>query len=334
MIFLAGIFHGEIKSKNINFMETISSISKLWTRIGALLIDLVILAGFGLLLGLVIPNFLIRLGNYGLLFGWMIAIVYQTLFDSKLLNGQTIGKKAVNIRVVNKNGNTISIGRSFLRSLILWTPYFFLKFPVPSIFTHPVLSFIKILFLSSILLGIVIIYMFNKGTRQSLHDLIVQTFVVRTERDAVALQFPEATKSAFYIYGSLWVILAGFFAIFVFQPNGNNDVAPGISQKIENIKGVFRSSAVDYRHFTFSDNPTTTRLFRVSLRVPKIPGGNLVNNNKVRKAIEIVLKNEKNIDQFNDISVSFVKGFDIGIAFRSNARTISESPAKWEETLE
>src|SRR5690554_2843456 len=100
-------------------METKINIAKFWTRVWALLIDSLILGVIGYLLGLTVEDFLVSIGNYGLLFGLVITVVYQTIFNSRIGNGQTLGKRAMNIQVVDIYGDTIDLGKSFLRALIL-----------------------------------------------------------------------------------------------------------------------------------------------------------------------------------------------------------------------
>src|SRR5665811_1045136 len=163
-------------------METNILISKFWTRIWALIIDSIILGMVGIILGLTIQDFLIRIGSYGILIGLAVAVLYFTIFNSKLFNGQTLGKKALDIQVVDKSGNPLSLRKSFYRALILCVPYFLVNVEVPGVSIGSTIFLLKNISCISLALGVMVIYIFNKGNRQSLHDLIIGSYVVTTER--------------------------------------------------------------------------------------------------------------------------------------------------------
>ena len=68
-------------------------IANFWRRIGALFIDTLILGLVGFLLGLTLESTFVQIGGWGRLIGFVIALVYFGAMNSKLFNGQTIGKK-------------------------------------------------------------------------------------------------------------------------------------------------------------------------------------------------------------------------------------------------
>src|SRR6202008_43320 len=105
------------------------------------------------------------------LLGFGIAALYFVPLNGPLGRGQTVGKKALGIRVVSKGGAPLGLAKSFVRSLVLMAPYFLNGAPIP-------LSVVDIgggiLFSEAIFgLGLSILYLiaFNARTRQSLHDL-------------------------------------------------------------------------------------------------------------------------------------------------------------------
>jgi uncharacterized RDD family membrane protein YckC/RNA polymerase subunit RPABC4/transcription elongation factor Spt4 len=77
-----------------------------WIRVVAAIIDGVLLSVAGYVLGL------IGLGFFSFFIGW----VYAVLFIG--LKGQTIGKMALSIQVVDAEGNVPGIGRAILREII------------------------------------------------------------------------------------------------------------------------------------------------------------------------------------------------------------------------
>ena len=154
-------------------------ISGFWRRVGALLIDSIILGLVGLALGLVFEKQFVEIGGLGRFIGFFMALTYFGVMNSKLSGGQTLGKKVLEIKVVNANNQTIGVLRSFARFCILGIPYFLNG----SHFTNEIMTTYLVYPISFIIGGlfsVAYLYIFNRLTRQSLHDLIVGTFVVNT----------------------------------------------------------------------------------------------------------------------------------------------------------
>lgn len=312
-------------------METKINIANFWTRVWALLIDSLILGVIGFLLGLTVKDFLVSIGNYGLLFGLVITVAYQTICNSKIANGETIGKSIMNIQVVDINGDTIDVGRSFLRSLILCFPYFTANLTIPGLSDIAIVSVLKTIILSSIVIGVVIIYIFNKQTRQSLHDLLVGTYVVTTDRNEEPAMLPTVTKTPFYVFGGIVTLIIGF-AVFT----ANWEVpelkdALSIHSKVLDIDGVLNASVTENTKY---GKGSKTLSYEVKVWVQNLPKDNQLENDKVvRKVAQTILSNANNIDSFDVITVSMTREFNIGIASQKSTKSISESPSKWREIM-
>jgi len=157
-------------------------------RIFALLIDSVILFIIGAILGISLESFWVGLEGWGGYVGFIILLGYYGTLNSKVRNGQTVGKEIVSIRVVGKDGNPLPIGTSFLRSTILLLPFTleWLMRPLESE-QMALAKFIDILnsgipfITTGAALAIIYLYVFNQKTRQSLHDVIAGTYVIRVD---------------------------------------------------------------------------------------------------------------------------------------------------------
>ena len=66
-------------------------------RLFAFLIDSLIIALFGKLLGLLLGDFFIELGNLGKIVGFIVVLFYFGIGNSKILNGQTVAKKLLSV---------------------------------------------------------------------------------------------------------------------------------------------------------------------------------------------------------------------------------------------
>ncbi|MFK8050032.1 MAG: RDD family protein [Halioglobus sp.] len=156
-------------------------ISGFWRRIGALLIDVVLLGFLGSMLGLVFESAFVELGGWGRVVGFAIALVYFGVMNSRISGGQTVGKRILDLRVIGSDNLPIGTRKSLVRAAILAIPFSLngAQFSSNLIFSYLVYP------LSLVVLGgifsIGYLYLFNRLTRQSLHDLAVGSYVVNAE---------------------------------------------------------------------------------------------------------------------------------------------------------
>lgn len=316
-------------------MEANFTISKFWTRIWALVIDSLVLGIVGIVLGLIIEDFLVRIGSYGFLLGMAIAIAYFAVFNSKYKNGQTYGKKAMDIQVVDKEGNTLSFSKSLLRAFIICFPYFFINVELPGVSIGSALFLLKNITCISITTGILIIYIFNKGNRQSLHDLLVGTFVVSTERAEIPSKIQPFSKSSFYAFGAILVMLTLFTIYsltFVYaQYSKLNTIHAGISE----IKGVMKAGVMDKTSTVYGAETATLKIIEVTLWMNELPENSdgIENMKETKEVLKIVLGEIKDIRQFDRISIVLVRGFNIGIASKKTSFSTQKSPSEWKAFL-
>jgi len=190
--------------------------SKLWNRVGAYFIDILVLALIGFILGLFFKNTFVQLGSQALLVGFIISLAYFGLGNSKILNGQTLGKKALKLRVVDKNLDSISFQKSLLRTLIYTVPYFFLNYGLNGSTQFSAIFIVKGIILLSFLIVLPIHFIINSSTRQAIHDLILKTYVI--ELSAYPGQQLKKSKLAPIIYsGAALFILIALFVLFNLQ---------------------------------------------------------------------------------------------------------------------
>lgn len=155
-------------------------IAGFWKRLLALIIDSLLLGAVGFLLGLMFFDQFARLGGWGRLVGFIIALLYFGVFNSSIGKGQTIGKRITSIKVVDREGQFLSPQKSFLRSTILEVPFFLNGALIPpSVLISP-LGVLVGLIIFGIGGAIIYLYIFNRRTRQSLHDLAAGSFVIRS----------------------------------------------------------------------------------------------------------------------------------------------------------
>jgi uncharacterized RDD family membrane protein YckC len=166
--------------------ERTPPIAGFWRRIAAFAVDCMIIGVPTFLMGLVFFRWAVALGQAGRLIGFVVALLYFALLNSRLGGGQTVGKRLFGIRVIDRDGNTLNPTRSVVRFLVLAIPYFFNGIwfdldPTSNALLSEILGALLIFIVFGGLGAILYLLIFNRRTRQSLHDLAVDSFVVRNQ---------------------------------------------------------------------------------------------------------------------------------------------------------
>ena len=316
-------------------MENNLYLSKFWTRIWALLIDTIILGIFGFILGLIFKNFFISLGGNAKIIGWIISLVYFTILNSKINNGQTFGKKIMNIQVADIYGNTISLKTSFIRTLVLTLPFFLNGFRIPGTNLFSVVTIIQSIIIFTFGFGIIIFYIFNKQNRQSIHDIIAKTYVVQDYRNDEVTLMPKFGKLPLYILGGLFVIISAFT---IYNFTNSTKVSKFISVYENILKQENISDASVFMNFKplIDSSGTKHFIYTVTIKTNKnIEQKNdiddNINNPELKQTVETFI-NSKVYESDKDIlSVVVNSGFDIGIAKQNYSFNIYRPIYKWKE---
>jgi uncharacterized RDD family membrane protein YckC len=137
--------------------QAIAVYANFWRRLLAVILDGIIVSIPANIFGAAIGTGLVVTGGGGVHyrgsgFQTILFIVYEALLIA-LWNGQTIGKKAMGIRVVSAGGAPVSVGMAFVRSLM------------------------KIV--SGVVFCLGYLWMLWDPNKQTWHDKVAQTYVVR-----------------------------------------------------------------------------------------------------------------------------------------------------------
>ena len=181
-------------------------IAGFWKRLLAFTIDALILGGFGQILALVFSDFFYSIGPYGRPIGWTIALLYFGIFNSKLGGGQTLGKRLMKLAVRDGNNKTISLGRAVTRISIIIAPALFNGWAIP-ILQNTAINVILTVIVFGLGGALVYTMIFNRGTRQGIHDLLVKTYVVNLNGPPIEA-FPKSSRIHWVISGTLVGLVA------------------------------------------------------------------------------------------------------------------------------
>lgn len=286
-------------------------IAGFWRRIGALFIDTILLGLFGFLLSMIFESVFVQIGVWGKLIGFVIALAYFGAMNSRVFVGQTVGKKILKLRVVNAENQTISIARSSLRYIVLAAPFSLNGIQIASDNIPSFLAYPLSLIVFGGLFSILYLYVFNRVTRQSLHDIFLGTYVVKADAQKEEL-------------GEVWkvhlIIVCLFFCIAAIVPALTSNFAKGAP-----FKEMFavQSALVNERGVNFATISTNTSFFNSANDEKKttthvavqafLSSDNIEDVELARHLASIVVENYSDVRNKDNLVINLFYGYDIGI---------------------
>lgn len=286
-------------------------IAGFWRRLGAFAIDLVLLGIAGLILGTLLFDTFARMGVYAKLIGFAIALAYFGICNSRIGGGQTLGKRWLGVRVVDAHDQLLSLPRSLLRYVVLGVPFFANGLPLdPKLAMSSPLGYLLALVVFGGMFAIVYLYIFNRRTRQSLHDLAVGSYVERFDRAAQPVPFPIMWRGHLVVVAVLAVIalsapaVASRFA----QTRTFAGILP-LYQTLSTQPHVMTAQVV--RGWSSINGGNTTHYLQSSLRLdaPMTEDGGMA-----RHIAQLMAKADPDIANEDVVVVTLVYGYDLGIA--------------------
>jgi uncharacterized RDD family membrane protein YckC len=306
-------------------------ISGFWRRLIAFFLDSIILGFAGFISGLLLFNFYAHLGGWGRLLGFFIALIYFGFLNSSLGQGQTLGKRIMKIEVVNGSGDSIPLGRSLLRFTILGIPFFLNGAPVPPDLARSPVGYGIAFIVFGLGGAIIYLYIFNRHTRQSLHDLIAGTFVTKTLPKG-ALPDVSVWKTHFAVVGVWFLSLIG---LTLFMHNlSQKGIFPELLafQKSIYASGKFNSATAvvgkTWKNVGGEKRESTFFMSQVTLKE------NLSDYEAAAREVASLILNEyPEVRKKDFLSIGVSYGYDIGIARAWQSQNFRHSPKQWQEIL-
>ena len=294
----------------------------------AFFLDCVLLGIIGLAVGFFFADELVHLGPWGRLLGFSVAIAYFGSLNSRLNGGQTFGKWLLKIKVVTKDCVPLSVRLSFLRFLPLGAPWFLNN----AQFSESVLFSFWIYLLSVVIFGIglsvIYLYVFNRKSRQSLHDLLVGSYVVSAEATGPIVRARPwrlhlAVCALLLVASSILPYFATNLAArepFASLTNIYRAVnaEPWVVNTQVNKGQTFRSS---------TDRGQSTSTYLSITAYSK--DSDIENAERARRLATLALSADGSAANLSVINVILVYGYDIGISSSWRSHFTTHSPAEW-----
>ena len=299
-----------------------------WRRVAAFVVDGAIIAGIGYLLGLALFDVLVRMGPWGPCVGFLVALVYFVSQEGARGSGRSPGKRLLRIRVVDSQGRALHPARGAARFAVLSLPYFLIGAALPL----DVVTFAGGFPLAALTLGGLLalawLLAFNRRTRQSLHDLAVDAFVVRASAGVPGAPGRARAWGGHLAIAGVLALLAG--ATSLLHPS----VLPlrtlhdrfAMQTELRSVN-VYASDARLYG--VHSDSRADHALFIVAT-IGK-PLDDYVPLSTRLAGIALAAWPDAKLQ--DRISVRLAHGFDIGIASHWDANELSLTPDQWADRV-
>jgi uncharacterized RDD family membrane protein YckC len=305
-------------------------IGALGRRFLAYLVDCLILGVIGHLVAWPFAERLAAMGPYARILGFLIALLYFAMPESSIGRGASLGKRLLRLQVVHADGSLLTLQESLARSIVFSLPIFLNGLPLP--LTRTPLSVVTLVSVVSIGVGGITLYMilFNRRTRQGLHDLAVKSLVAQANPSGALAVRPIWVAHWFIAGALLAVVMAAATMLGVIVP----DTEP-FSQLVldvrmaEQISGVQSASVM---RVSTRGNAGGWKLSSLALTIYCLcqENGEAAIADTAARAL---LQGDPHFQQYPRVTIYVAHGYDIGIASSTQAQRFSNTPAAWSDRL-
>jgi uncharacterized RDD family membrane protein YckC len=307
-------------------------IAGFWRRFFAYVADAIIVGVPCLVITTPLFNKIPSLGVWGPLIGFLIALPYFALMDSKIGKGQTLGKRWRHVRVVDKDGNLLPVRKSFIRYTIFAGPFFLNGAYMPmdtTVGTFAAVAGTVILALNTLNFYLLI---FNRHTRQGLHDLLVGSYVVKADQPgAIAIQ--PIWKAHWGVCGLIVILILGiqFFGHSAIEKNSQwssmfDDLM--IVKGLDDVSGA--SVTAGTSHFSSSKGSESKHVMNIQVQLTRYPDKDEL---YAAQLVKKIMDHDANAKTYDAINVVLAHTYNVGILSWNSSHAFSHSPIEWSKCL-
>lgn len=317
-----------------------AEIAGFWRRLAAFVVDSFIVGGPLFFVGHVYFEWASGLGESGRLIGFLWALAYFGVLNSKIGRGQTLGKRLLGVQVVGRSGDPISLPFSLVRFAVLGGPWclngIWVDIDIRDIgFAEILAGIVLVVILFGGMGALVYLYVFNRQTRQALHDLVVGSFVVRSQQ--VAQPVGRVTPRLHLVVVGCWFavcfVMSGITAYVV----TNSDAAAALAELKpvrQDLKKEFGALSVKIQLGTHAETRgeavTRTTVMQVTV---KIPESRKTLPSMASDIAYAVLQRHPDLLGRQVLAIRIVRGFNFGFASWSKAGSAVYPLADWRKQL-
>lgn len=334
----------ELPTNDISEEIKTFEIAGFWRRFLAFALDGLILGIPLIILGFVFRDIAFSLGPWGRLIGYSIIFLYWSYFNSSLRNGQTIGKKAMKIAVVDGNGAYLSLGKSMLRAGVLASIGLLNGWALP-LMQNPVIAFIATVIIFGGGLALLYGLIFNRKTRQGIHDLLAGSYVVKAPPNPETIVPPIPRIHKRITFGLVGFGLVLGLAGLVIQGINSNPTFGILEseewQEIQELQAILLENDEFFtvgvqrlnRHQVGSE--TVMKDLNIDVWVKQSCGRNPEYCDDLLKQIaQTAFENYDDIDNLTGMRITLSNRFDLGLARGNLNRGAAWTIEDWRKQLE
>jgi uncharacterized RDD family membrane protein YckC len=303
-----------------------SAIRPIWSRPAALLVDTLVLGLIGMVLGRLLGPQIAVLGPWGRLIGLGIALVYYGALNSRLAGGQTPGKRLFGLRVIGGRGEPVGVGRAGVRAAIVLVPFYVSGLPISVPGTH--VGTVQTLLAFGVGGALVYLYLFNRPTRRSLHDLVCGTLVVRASWRGTTGFGPLRSIHAVALGSWLGVLL---IAVFIVLPAVL--VPPGAPELEATHARLMRQPGVSQASITIGRSSGALGTGTWVRTVVRWRGPAASREAMIRDVAAIVLEGYPPAATVDNLVIVLQEGYDLGIWSSWDLVARALKPEEWKDRL-
>ncbi len=308
--------------------------SGFWRRVFAYSIDAILLGIVGLVLGFTFYDHFLSIGQTGRLYGLVIYLTYFATMNSKIGNGQTLGKRMLGIKVVGQDGCSLEFKRAFSRQAIVAAPIFLNGVTV---------SIGPYIMATTVLLGIIVFgiggaigyfLIFNAKTRRTLHDFICGSHVVKVEKEKSTIVQIPLWKGHFAILALIVVGVGtgGFLAGRWAQSSFDFTQITALYNKLNEQDNVKQAGVHISKNSSFRNGQENSYTILQLVASPPYPISS--NSEYAMQVVAVALEDETILPKSDIIAFTLSTGFDLGIARKHTTQSASDTPSNWKAAIE
>ena len=325
-----GVHPGQPESPSESALPqfAIPPISGFWRRLAAFLLDGLILGLIGQALGWSLSTVWFQVGPYGRVVGELVALLYFGLMDSRISNGQTLGKRVLKVAVRDRDGQAIGMGRSALRTLIWLVPATLNGWALP-VMTNPIFAWIAGVILFGVGGAVVATMVFNRRTRQGLHDMLTGTYVLALTGEPVeTLPLPARPQ---------WILAGAVVLLALIMASVSGVIPSRLGAPIQQVIELQKSLQKDDRFFSVSvfdqtfyeSGGDTSRALRIQAWYKGVPSDS--SRSAILNDIAKVTLAVDGVEDYDLIRVDLKSAYDLGIASGYLTYGDGQSVAVWRQ---
>jgi uncharacterized RDD family membrane protein YckC len=320
-----------------------------WRRVAALLVDLIVLF---LLLAFPAHRWFDYFSSHpttALTLGFVVTFPYFIILNSRIGHGQTLGKKLAKIRVADVHGDSISLQRSTLRCCALVTPFFVENVQFTCTGGFCVATTVLAWLIGAWEFAIAYLFIFNSKTRQSLHDLVAQTYVIDADlwplqhakptvtiADPLVGWFGSQIVTREQIWTTHFIIVGATLLIFglggVFAARKLEQRAP-FSDLLALQSAIIQSGKVRTAGVSIKNDWTKGRTSN-SIVVTATPSNTKVDDKTQAEEIAaIALNTSPKTSEMDSLDIVIIHAVNFGLLHYSYNRPFRHSPQEWQKVL-